>query len=396
MQDVIGAIAQAHYAEMLSNLKAVIRLNSENPPGREEGVAHFLCERLQALGAQVELQVVEEGRPNVIGTFDFGPGPTLLFNAHTDTVPVAGHVVRDLFDPVVEDGRLYGRGACDDKGPLIAMLTACAAATDLVRQGHALSGRLIFTGVMGEESTGAGTRYIAEHGPRADWAIVGEPTELEPVLGHKGSYRRRLTFYGTAAHSSDPSLGVNAIYRAARFVLEVERWNERLQTKSDPLFGSPVVSANVIQGGFKVIVIPDLCQVEIDRRLLPGETEATVQAEVAEILARLRDQDPELTVDIGDLSMDKAPSAVEPDSELAQTLKASVEAVSGRPASFRGYRAGTDMTFLAAAGVPTVIFGPGSIGKAHSTDEYVPLAEMEQAISVYTQVIWRLLGQAAR
>lgn len=396
MQNVIGDIAKTRYAEMVADLKAVIRLKSEDPPGREEQVAQYVGDRLQALGARVEFQMVRPGRPNVIGTFDFGPGPTLMLNAHTDTVPVAGNLVRDLFDPVEEEGLLYGRGACDDKGPLIAMLTACGAVTDLVRQGHKLSGKLILTGVMGEESGGHGTMYVAKHGPRADWAIVGEPTEMEPVLGHKGSYRKRFTFFGKAAHSSDPSRGVNAIYRAARFALEVEAWNQRLQSKRDPLFGSPVVSANVIDGGFKVIVIPDICHLEVDRRLLPGETDATAQAEVEQILAQLREADPELRVEITDLNMGKAPAAVEPRSQIAQTLKASIEAVTGRPAVFQGYRAGTDMTFLSAVGIPTIIFGPGSIGKAHMNDEYVPLSEMEQAVSVYTQAIWRLLGEGGR
>lgn len=395
MQEVIGAIAKTRYAEMMADLKAVIRLNSENPPGREEEVAQYVGDRLKVLGAQVEFQPVEPGRPNVIGTFDFGPGPTLMLNAHMDTVPVAGKLVRDLFDPVEENGLLYGRGACDDKGPLIAMLTACGAVTDLIQQGYRFSGKLILTGVMGEESGGDGTKYVAQHGPRADWAIVGEPTEMAPVLGHKGSYRKRLTFSGKAAHSSDPSLGVNAIYRAARFALEVEAWNERLKATVCPLFGQAVVSANVIDGGFKVIVIPDTCHLEVDRRLLPRETDATAQAEVDAIVARLREQDPGLTVEITDLKMGKAPAAVAADSPLAQTLKASVEAVTGRTATFGGYRAGTDMTFLMAVGIPTTIFGPGSIGKAHMVDEYVPVVEMEQAVSVYTQVIWRLLGRAS-
>lgn len=258
-----------------------------------------------------------------------------------------------------------------------------------------LSGFAAYQDKLAQGAVGNGIKYIAQHGPRADWAIVGEPTEMTPVLGHKGSYRKRLTFSGKAAHSSDPSLGENAIYRAARFALEVEAWNERLNATVCPLFGRAVVSANEIDGGFKVIVIPDTCHLEVDRRLLPGETDATAQAEVDAIVAQLQEQDPGLTVEITDLKMGKAPAAVAADSPLAQTLKASVDAVTGRPATFGAYRAGTDMTFLMAVGIPTAIFGPGRIGKAHMVDEYVPVVEMEQAVSVYTQLIWRLLGRAS-
>jgi len=371
------------------DLSALVRLDSQNPPGREEAVARFVGERLKELGAQVDYQWVQPGRPNVIGVLDFGPGPRVMLNAHTDTVPVTPGD-RDLLEPVIKDGNLYGRGACDDKGGLLAMLIACTAAVRMNRDGSGLAGTLILAGVMGEEASGEGTRHLVEHGPLADFAVVGEPTELKPVLGHKGSWRKRLIIHGRAAHSSDPRLGANAIYGAAMVALEVEQLNAALQDTATPLFGSPAVSANVVHGGKQVIIIADTCELEIDRRLLPGETDDDAQVEMDGILRRMLDRYPELTAEWIDLGMGKKPSVIESDSVLAMSLKESIQSVTGDDVSDTGFSGGTDMTFLMEAGVPTIIFGPGSLTQAHSFNEHVPLHEIEKAARVYLELFDRL------
>ena len=389
VHDRIEEAVRAQREQIGPDLSVMVRLDSQNPPGGEEAVARFVGERLEGLGAQVEYQWVQPGRPNIIGVLDFGPGPRVMLNAHTDTVPVtAGD--RDLLDPVIKDGNLYGRGACDDKGGLLAMLIACTAAVTMQRDGHGLAGTLILTGVMGEEASGEGTRHLVEHGPRADFAVVGEPTELKPVLGHKGSWRKRLTIHGLAAHSSDPRLGANAIYGAAMVALEVEQLNEELQKTSIPLFGSPAVSANVVHGGKQVIIIADTCELEIDRRLLPGETHDDAQQEMDGILRRMLDRYPDLAAQWTDLGMGKKPSVIESDSVLAMSLKESIRCVTGDDAVDAGFTGGTDMTFLMEAGIPTIIFGPGSLTHAHTVNEHVPLHEVEQAARVYLELFDRL------
>lgn len=380
--------------EAREQLVHAIAISSQNPPGGEDAVADYLAGLLRAAGGDVTMQEVEPGRPNVLAAFRFGPGPDLMLTAHTDTVPVTPGAIRDLLRATEEDGLLYGRGACDDKGPLLAMLAACRLVAARARAGMPLRGTLWFAGVMGEESGGEGSRYLAANGPLPDAAVVGEPTEMEPVLGHKGSYRKRFVFHGRAVHSSDPSLGENAGYHAARFVSAVEDLNEELATVTHPLFGRAVVSANVIRGGEKVIVVPDRCEVHVDRRLLPGETEAVAAAEMEVILDRLRDRYPALRVDVEDLGMGKTPAELAPDHPLARTLKRCIEEVTGREAAFGGYRAGTDMTFFTAAGVPTMIFGPGSISVAHTVDEMIPLDEFDAAVLVYARLAERFLGGA--
>lgn len=385
IEDAVGAQRE----QIGPDLSSLVRLDSQNPPGREEAVARFVGERLEKLGAQVEYQWVQPGRPNVIGVLDFGPGPRLMLNAHTDTVPVTSGD-RDLLEPVIKDGNLYGRGTCDDKGGLLAMLIACTAAVRMKRDGRGLVGTLVFAGVMGEEASGEGTRHLVKHGPLADFAVVGEPTELKPVLGHKGSWRKRLTIHGRAAHSSDPRLGANAIYGVAMVALEVEQLNAALQNTITPLFGSPAVSANVVHGGKQVIIIADTCELEIDRRLLPGETDDDAQVEMNGILRRMLDRYPQLTAEWTDLGMGKKPSIIESDSALAMSLKESIRSVTGNAPADAGFSGGTDMTFLMEAGVPTIIFGPGSLTHAHTVNEHVPLHEVEQAARVYLELFDRL------
>jgi acetylornithine deacetylase/succinyl-diaminopimelate desuccinylase-like protein len=172
--------------------------------------------------------------------------------------------------------------------------------------------------------------------------------------------------------------------------LEIDALNQRLQKVDDPLFGSPAASANVIQGGSNVIVIAATCQLDIERRLLPGETEDTAQSEVDHILETVRGRYPDLTTEITDLGAGKAPSLIEADSLLAQSLRESVERVTGRESTFSGYTGGTDMTYLMAADVPTIIFGPGDLAHAHTAEEFIPLIEIEQAAEVYLDLFCRL------
>jgi acetylornithine deacetylase/succinyl-diaminopimelate desuccinylase family protein len=385
LKDAVRAQRESIQADILN----LIAMNSENPPGQEEAVAHYVGDRLLALGAEVDYQVVRPGRPNVIGVLDFGPGPSLMLNAHTDTVPVGASGVR-LLEPVLRDGKVFGRGACDDKGGLVAMLATCAAAVELKRAGHDIRGTLVLAGVMGEETSGEGTRYLTQHGPLSDYAVVGEPTELLPVLGHKGSWRKRISIHGKAAHSSDPSLGNNAIYGAAVIALEVDAWNSRMKETSVSPFGSPAVSANVISGGDQVIIIADECNLDIDRRMLPGETEEMVDAEFGEVLNTLHGRYPELSVEISDLGLGKSPALLDGESVLAMTILESAREVTGLGEVGPVFVGGTDMTFLMAAGVPTVIFGPGSIKDAHTTGEFVSLADLELAAEVYLNLLCKL------
>ncbi len=357
---------------LLTDAQALIELASENPPGNEAEAARYVAQRLTSLGADVELQEVAPGRLNAVGTLRFGPGPTLLFNSHLDVVPADRPA---QFRPEIRNGRLYGRGACDAKGAVAAMLAACAR---LVRGERPTSGTLILAAVADEEAEGSGSRYlVAAGGTRANAAVIGEPTDNRVNLGCRGSYRAKVRFAGAAAHSSDPSRGDNAIYHAARFALVAEAWHRDLAQRSVP----SVVSATVIAGGSKVNIIPEWCDVQIDRRLAPGESVRDGERELEERLRQLAAQDPSARWSIDLVDTPKPSSVLDAAHPFAQLALG----VTGQ-ANGDFFRGGTDMPYLADAGIACVILGPGSLDQAHTADEWVTLEQLEEAALLYERL----------
>lgn len=362
----------------IADAAALIRLASENPPGNEAAPAEYVAERLRRLGADVTLQQVAPGRLNAVGVFSFGPGPRLLFNSHLDVVPAQDPI---QLQPELRDGRLIGRGACDAKGAVAAMLAACARLVGSDRPG---AGTLIVAAVADEEVSGLGSRYLVqEGGVRADAAVVGEPTGNRVNLGCRGAYRARVRFFGRAVHSSDPDRGANAVYHAARFVLAVADWQRELARRPIP----PAAAATVIAGGSKVNIIPDHCEVQVDRRLAPGETVADGERELGDLLEQLRRDDPELRWEVEPIGTPKAGVRIEEGHPLARLALA----VTGQE---RGefFRGGTDAPYLAEAGIPAIILGPGSLDQAHTADEWVGVADLHAAAGLYERIARGFLG----
>lgn len=260
---------------LLQDLCDLIAIDTSNPPGRELEAAKFVQARMTSLGALCNLQEISPGRANAVCRLPFSrseEGPCLIFNSHLDVVPPGeAPWTHPSFEPHIAEGRVYGRGASDAKGSVAAMMAAIRIA---LQRAESLRGELIFTAVAAEETGGLGTQFWVQNRRkdcRPSVAIVGEPTYLIPFIAHKGVSRRKLFVRGRSAHSSDPAQGRNAIYPVARLALFIEELNQRLAQKRDPLLGSPVVSANVIRGGVKDNVIPDYCELHMDRRRIPGE-----------------------------------------------------------------------------------------------------------------------------
>ena len=261
-------------------LSDLVSIPSVNPMGRgltgpgflEGRVSDYLEDWFRTLGVDVERQVVSPGRDNVIARYE-SPARrrTLLFDAHQDTVPTDGMTI-DPFAPELKGGRLYGRGACDIKGGLAAMLTAFAR---LVRERPGDSASVIMACTVDEEFTHTGSSRLADGHHGADLAIVAEPTLLNLVDRHKGAVRWKIRTRGVACHASTPNLGVNAIYGMARVVAALEDYASELAGSTpDPVLGPPSLSVGRIEGGVSVNVVPDWCEVEIDRRVIPGERAA--------------------------------------------------------------------------------------------------------------------------
>jgi acetylornithine deacetylase/succinyl-diaminopimelate desuccinylase family protein len=370
-------------------LRDLVALPSVNPMGRpapgpecfEHRVTAYLERFFRDLGVHCERQAVAPLRENVVARWDRpGARRTLLFEVHQDTVPTDNMTI-EPFGAKIEGGRLYGRGACDVKGGMAAMLTAFARA---VKEKPATAANLILACTVDEEHTATGVSRLVEGGLKADAAVVAEPTGLDIVHAHKGVVRWHLSAAGRSCHSSSPEQGVNAIYRMGRLLVAIERYAEQLRaSRRDPLLGPPTLSVGRIEGGTSVNTVPDLCRIDIDRRLLPGEDPT---AAPADLIAFLRQQAGiDFPFDCAPPWTSKPALGPERSAELVQQLGAVLDEVRGGH-QVMAVPYGTDGSTIATAGIPTVVFGPGDIARAHTCDEWVPLDEVETA----SEILYRL------
>jgi acetylornithine deacetylase len=377
-------------------LQDLVAIPSVNPMGRfasdaepyESGVSDYLEAQFRRISVPHERHEIAPKRANLVARVDVpGATRTIVLDAHQDTVPVDGMTI-DPFDPVVRDGRLFGRGACDVKGGMAAMLAAFCRLWETRRPGAA---NVVLTCCCDEESTSLGVNALVQSwqgglqqsallGSRPDVAIVAEPTELDVVVAHRGATRWKIRTTGRACHSSDPTQGINAIYRMARVVACLEEYASELPRRSPPhpLCGPATLSVGVIAGGVSVNTVPDVCTVEIDRRVIPGEDGQAVMGHVEQYLRERLD-----------VPFDMLPPWIIgpplPDTDngaLADELLRTVAEVVG-PRQKLGVPYGTHASRFAVSGVPAVVFGPGSIAQAHTRDEWISVEQLRQAAEIY-------------
>jgi len=301
---------------------------------------------------------------------------TILLAPHLDTVDADD----SQFAPRRKSGRLYGRGACDTKGSVAAMFTAlCELANANSRPAGT---EIIFAGLIDEEHAQAGSRALAASRLKGDLAIVGEPTRLRMVTAHKGSLWFRLETRGRAAHGATPQFGQNAVHEMARIVDALETgYAARLRKRKHPLLGAATVNVGTISGGVQANIVPDRCAITIDRRTLPGETEAGVCRELAAWLRAKR-----LSAKIFSAKAAPAlPLETDPGLPLARQFLRSLG--QSRPAGVDYF---CDAAVLSRGGIPSVVFGPGDIAQAHTADEWISLASLERGKNVLLKFLQSL------
>lgn len=357
--------------------QALVRIPSVNPDGDpgtdrtgEQACAEFVADFLRSLGAEAGLEPVQPGRPNVVGRFVSPGKPRLLLAPHTDTVSVAGMTV-DPFAAEIRQGRLYGRGASDTKGPMAAMLWALRESRHVLPQ---LSHEIWFAGLMGEEAGQDGAKALAAK-EEFDFVVVGEPTGLEVVFKHKVDVTARIVAKGRAAHSSCPERGENAILKLASALLSVEKaLAAHFATISDPVLGRPTFSIGTIRGGTKFNIVPDHAEAVIDLRLLPSQWKDREAESVFEVM---RGACPGLEVGriAGSAALDTDPG---------HPLVAKLVEAGGRPAGAAWF---CDAAIFSSRGVPAVAVGPGSIAQAHTEDEFVEVAALEQGVEYFKKFL---------
>ena len=368
-------------------LADLVRRPSVNPMGRtnipaeltgEHRVTDYLEGQLQALGVPYRRESVAPGRDNLIAEYrPPTPSPfSVIWEAHQDTVPVDGMVI-DPFAATIEGGKLYGRGSCDVKAGGVAMLTALAR---LVREKPPGSAAVTLAFTVDEEHTFLGVQHLMKSGRRADCAIVAEPTELNIVKAHKGVVRWQIDTAGVACHSSRPDRGVSAVYRMGRLLQGIEEYAGKLMTRTpDPLLGPPTLSVGMIHGGVSPNTVPDFCRIEIDRRLIPGEVPLQAPADLDAFLRNYPGVDFPFTSVPPRLAC--PPLRTTNTEQLIARLGSAINAVVGQH-EVTGVPYGTDASTIADAGVPAVVFGPGNIAQAHTKDEWIELAQIDQAAEI--------------
>ncbi len=376
-------------ARMKRELAEIIAIRSENPPGGEAEVAVYVEGLLKAEGFSVQLTEYKPGRFNVEARLENGPGPVFAFNTHMDTVPAGDGWTSDAFTLREEDGKLFGRGACDCKGPLIAMIEAMRM---LAADRTAWSGTLLGVFVGDEEIASEGAKFYAATKPKIDFAVVGEPTSNTTYSAHKGSLRPVVRVHGVTAHSGTPHLGDNAIYRAGQLLTLVEAYhNDVVRKRTHPLVGEASLTVTRIAGGHADNVLPGSCEMLLDRRMVPGEDEDAVKAEFAALLKDAHDRFG-VRAEIVDYKATTG-SATETAGDhpvVVASLEACKANGTADPGPF-GFQGGCDLVHFRSLGAQGTVIGPGSLSVAHKADEFVPLDEFVTCSVIYRDVAIKML-----
>lgn len=374
-------------ADVLGLLQELIRIPSVNPTlvpeeaSGEAAIAAFARDWLAQHGLRAWLEEPAPGRPNAVAEGGDRSGPTLVFCAHLDTVGTAGMTI-PAFDPRLENGRVFGRGAYDMKGSAAALMSAAAA---LASTG--LRGRLLVALVADEEYASIGAAdFVQRH--QADACILTEPSEGRLILGHKGFVWAELVTTGRAAHGSRWDLGVSAIGKMGRIITALEQFDQEvLRSRVHPLVGPASMHCALIQGGAGLSTYAPECRLKVERRTLPGETPEQVRRELEEVV-RTVSEEAEVRC-----FFDRSPLLCDREAPVARCLRDAVHAVTGRLPAEAGVAYWMDAAIFAAAGIPTINYGPSG-GGAHETAEWVDLDSVVTCAQILAETARRFCDHA--
>ncbi len=372
----------------LQLLRDMIAIPSVNPMGAtnqsaEKGMANFIENVLNGARIDCERQTVSEGRDNVVAIVHSTDRDVngIMLNSHMDTVPVDNMSIKP-FDPVIENGCVFGRGSCDAKASLAAMMSALI---EYANQPH--RPRPAVLAAMADEEFGfSGSWKLIERSWPVSACVVGEPTLLTRVIAHKGIVRWRIAVDGLSAHGAEPHLGRNAVYDGARVALALEEYAHRLAEKQPhPLLGHSTLNVGRVAGGHAVNIVPDKCVFELECRLLPGEDGQQAVKNCKQFLRDKLDDSVQLTFEapyLIDPAMETAP-----ETEIVEALEYAQQQELGFKRELAGANYGTDGSKLSRAGIQTVVCGPGDIAQAHTANEFVEIKQLDLATRMYSRLL---------
>jgi acetylornithine deacetylase len=374
--------------ELLNLLADLISINSINPaygqnaPG-EGQIGEYVADYYRRHKISFEKQEVLPGRSNVVGKVSGRDSRRrLIFDAHLDTVSVDGMTI-DPFAPEIRDNRMFGRGSCDTKAGMAGMMMALKN----ISQSDPPPTDIWVATTIDEEYSFQGVQHLAAQGIRADGAVIAEPTQLDTIITHKGCLRWKITTHGRAAHSAKPQLGINAISKMMKLIQAIEaRILPRYEAKRHPLLGTPTLNIGMVKGGIQVNLVPEYCEIQIDRRTLPGEKAAEILADFQEVVNDLVGQDPEFRAVIEAPFLEDSHLETSPSTAIVEVTETVCREVIGR-SQLQGVPYATNASKLSRVGIPSLVIGPGSIDQAHTAVEFVDIEQVVQAAEIYLAIM---------
>jgi succinyl-diaminopimelate desuccinylase len=375
-------------SELLNLLADLISIDSINPAysshaSGEARIAEYVIDYYRQHKISFEKQEVLPGRFNVIGKLGGRDSRRcLIFDAHLDTVSVDGMTI-EPFTPEVRDNRMFGRGSCDTKAGMAGMMTALRYAS----QSEVLPTNIWLTTTVDEECLFSGIRHFAKQGIQANGAVIAEPTQLDTIIAHKGCVRWKIATHGRSAHSAKPQLGVNAISQMAKLIHAIEsRILPRYELKRHPLLGTPTLNIGMVKGGIQVNLVPEYCEIQIDRRTLPGEEAEDIRADFQEVVNDLTKEDPEFRAVIEAPFLEDSSLETPPGAAIVGIAESVCRSVIGR-SRLEGVPYATNASQLSRIGIPSLVLGPGNIDQAHTALEFVDIDQVVQAAEIYLGIM---------
>ena len=391
MKDIEGIWREIDEKGAVQFLQKLLQTRSANPPGEEIEAAKLVADWMRRWGLEAEVIPIQGRRANALGRLPGkGKKPPLLFSGHLDTVPPGETPWKyDPYSGKIVGDRIYGRGASDMKGGLVAMIAAAGA---LAKAKVPLAGDLLIGATADEEAGTLGARHLVESGQinKVSGVLIGEPSDLSVYIAEKGAFWLEVTTRGKTAHGAMPDLGINAILQMNKVLTRLSRL--RFEYKRHPLLGKPTLNIGTISGGVKTNVVPDGCKITVDIRTVPGQNHRTILRSVEDLLGELRKKDATLQGEVKIISDLPALETLPQDPLVKVALKAS-EAVTGQAHKPQGVMYYTDgVAFVPKLKIPMVICGPGKAGLAHQPDEYVEIPKVHAAARIYVQIAMEMLG----
>ena len=373
---------------IIETLKKLININTINPPGNERTLAEYIKSLLDEIGIYSKVHLLEKNRANVIGVLGNNDnGPILVLNGHLDTVPVTGMWDCDPFGGEVIGSKLYGLGSVDMKGAIAAMI---GAVKKIKESQDNLKGMLVLSFVADEEKNNSGTIDFLKRFKKINYTVIGEPTNLNLVISNRGVLRLKIFTHGISGHCSSPESGINAIYKMIGVIEKLRENTHIVDSRNNNYLSKPSISINMIKGGTAENIIPDICEIVLDRRLTYTEDKNEVEREIVDILENFKKEDKEFKYSYKKIAEMDSWKIDEDSKFLKYCKKAYINCFSGNPI-LKDLGATSEASLFAEKGIETIIFGPGDIKMAHSKNEYVKAEQVLEAARYYYFLIKEIL-----